>query len=95
MLYLKRFKTGFLETQQCNYYKYSKVSIDSLTEGIEITKTNLLDTGRKLNLHKTFKRRPGRRLNLLCRFDLRPVSRKKMHENFITAVYNATKNVGV
>ena len=32
-----------------------------------------VDTGRKLNLHKTFRRRPGRLLNVLCRFNLRPV----------------------
>ena len=34
-----------------------------------------LDTGRKLNAHKTFRRRPGRLLNVLCTFNLRPVSR--------------------
>ena len=31
-----------------------------------------VDTGRKLNVHKTFKRRPGRLLNVLCTFSLRP-----------------------
>ena len=31
-------------------------------------------TGRKLNVHKTFRRRPGRLLNVLCTFNLRPVS---------------------
>ena len=30
--------------------------------------------GRKLNLHKTFTRRPERLLNVLCTFNLRPVS---------------------
>ena len=34
----------------------------------------LVDTGRKLNVHKTFRRRPGRPLNVLCTFNLRPVS---------------------
>ena len=34
-----------------------------------------LDAGRKLNVHKTFRRRPGRLLNVLCTFNLRPVSR--------------------
>ena len=34
-----------------------------------------LDTGRKLNVHQTFRRRPGRLLNVLCTFNLRPVSR--------------------
>ena len=33
-----------------------------------------VDTGRKLNEHKTFRRRPGRFLNALCTFNLRPVS---------------------
>ena len=32
------------------------------------------DTGRKLNVHKTFRGRPGRLLNVLCTFNLRPVS---------------------
>ena len=35
-----------------------------------------VDTGRKLNVHKTFRRRPGRAgrfLNVLCTFNLRPV----------------------
>ena len=31
-------------------------------------------TGRKLNAHKPFRRRPGRYLNLLCTFNLHPVS---------------------
>ena len=34
----------------------------------------IVDTGRKLNIHKTFRRRPGRLLNVLCTFNLRPVS---------------------
>ena len=32
-----------------------------------------VDTGRKLNVHKTFRRRLGRLLNVLCTFNLRPV----------------------
>ena len=32
-----------------------------------------LDTGRKLNVHNTFRRRPGRLLNVLCTFNVRPV----------------------
>ena len=39
---------------------------------------NPIDTVRKLNVHKTFRRRPGRLLNVLCRFNLRPVSREKV-----------------
>ena len=33
-----------------------------------------VDTERKLNVHKTFRRRRGRLLNVLCTFNLRPVS---------------------
>ena len=33
-----------------------------------------VDTERKLNVRKTFRRRPGRLLNVLCTFNLRPVS---------------------
>ena len=36
------------------------------------------DTERKLNLHKTFRRRPGRLLNVLCTLNLRPVSADAM-----------------
>ena len=36
-----------------------------------------VDTGRKLNIQKTFRRRPGRLLNVLCTFRLRPVSTGK------------------
>ena len=32
-----------------------------------------VDAGRKLNVHKTFRRRPGRLLNVLCTFNLRSV----------------------
>ena len=34
-----------------------------------------LDTGCKLNVHKTFRGRPGRLLNVLCTFNLHPVFR--------------------
>ena len=33
-----------------------------------------VNTGRKLNVHKIFRRRPGRLLNVLWTFNLRPVS---------------------
>ena len=33
-----------------------------------------VDTGRKLDVNKTFRRRPGRLLNVLCTSNLRPVS---------------------
>ena len=33
-----------------------------------------VDTGRKLDVHETFRRRPRRLLNVLCTLSLRPVS---------------------
>ena len=33
-----------------------------------------VDTGRKLKVQKTFRRRPGRLLNAFCTFNLRAVS---------------------
>ena len=52
-----------------------------------------VDTGRKLNVHKTFRRRPGRLLNALCTLSLRPVSTglyqplpKKLYQ-FITNLF--------
>ena len=36
--------------------------------------THPVDTGRKLIVHKTFRRRPGHLLNVLCMFNLRPAS---------------------
>ena len=37
---------------------------------IKCIATNPVDTGRKLNIHKTFRRRPGRLLNVLCTFKM-------------------------
>ena len=44
---------------------------------VKIMSKNPLDTGLKLNVHKTFRRRPGRLLNVLCTFNLLPVSTGK------------------
>ena len=38
------------------------------------TKLRPVDTGRKLNVHKAFRRRPGSLLNVLYTFNLRPAS---------------------
>ena len=40
-----------------------------------LKKSYPIDTGRKLNVDKTFRRRPGRLLNVLCTFNLRTVSK--------------------
>ena len=42
-----------------------------------MTEGNPVDTGRKLNVHKTFRRLSGRLLNVLCTFNLRSVSTGK------------------
>ena len=43
---------------------------------------NPVDTGCKLNVHKTFRRRPWRLLNVLCTFNLRLVSMGKYYMRF-------------
>ena len=49
-----------------------KLSSLRLTLSVGFKNTNPIDTGRKKNVHKTFRRRPGRFLNVLCTFSLRP-----------------------
>ena len=53
-----------------------------------------LDTGRKLNVHKTFRRRPGRLLNVLCTFNLHPESRGYSFKNsrFQICIYKPVKH---
>ena len=43
---------------------------------VKVVSTPLIpvETGRKFNVYKTFRRRPGRLLNVLCTLNLRPVS---------------------
>ena len=41
-----------------------------------------MDTGRKLNVDKTFKRRTGRLLKVLCAFSLHPVSTELLRDGF-------------
>ena len=41
---------------------------------LEIIFSYAVDTGRKLNVHKKFRRRPGRVLKVLCTSNLHPVS---------------------
>ena len=53
---------------------FVREDIPSKLVDIENSLSDPIDTGRKLNVHKTFRRRPGRLLNVLCTFNLRPVS---------------------
>ena len=46
----------------------------SLLDPSTVTGCYPVDTRRKLNVNKTFRRRPGHLLNVLCTFNLRPVS---------------------
>ena len=57
-------------------------------------RTHPVDTGRKLNAHKTFRRRPGRLLNVvLVTFNLRPVSTGHLFckTSFVTTTEIRTK----
>ena len=67
-------------TVQINEYQSRQlqlhISIYTVFFNITLPKSthNPVDTGRKLNVHKTFRKRPRRLLNVLCTFNLRPVS---------------------
>ena len=50
------------------FAKFSAINIFSADSAIG------RDTGRKVNVHKTFRGRLGRLLNVLCTFSLRPAS---------------------
>ena len=57
-----------------------------------------VDTGCKLNVHKTFRGRPGRLLNILCTFNLRPVStgsRPQTYERASNTSSKTTRNAAV
>ena len=58
-----------------------QVSITSTFPWCAVTRrtstVNLVDTGRKLNVHKTIRTYPGHLLNVVCTFNLRPVSTGK------------------
>ena len=43
-------------------------------------------TGRKLNVHKTFRKRPRRLLNVLCAFNLRPVSAGELRQESLEII---------
>ena len=59
-----------------------------------------VDTGRKLNVNKTFGRRPGRLLNVLFTFNLRLVSTGEEHSilklsHFLSEVQTFNRSVSV
>ena len=56
---------SFLCSKICIMFKDSEIK--------KAKKCSPVDTGRKLNVHKMFRRRPGRLLKVLCMFNLRPV----------------------
>ena len=64
------FKNLFTIEYGLSYSTYQKKS-----RGVKIIGISPLGTGCKLNVHKTFRRRPGRLLNVLCTLSLHPVSR--------------------
>ena len=52
----------------------SRLNYEELQTVLCKVETIPIETGRKLNVHKTFRSRPERLLNVLCTFSLRPVS---------------------
>ena len=55
------------------YFQVFWIVAEEYLESCQVSKIPV-DTGRKLNVYKTFRRCPGRLLNVLCTFNLRPVS---------------------
>ena len=53
--------------------EYYSLVLSTLTRMISDRSSHPVDTGRKLNVHKTLRRRPGRQVNVLCTLNLRPV----------------------
>ena len=74
------FETLPIPQENSSYLTTFKLPKFLLTHYLHLSKTNIknpIDTGRKLNVYKTFRRRPGRLLNVLSTFNLRPVSTGK------------------
>ena len=61
--------------EYCCYDYFSTFSVTITISSICSFLAQPLDTRRKLNVHKTFRRRPRRLLNVLCVFNLCPVFR--------------------
>ena len=55
-------------------FTWSRTNSQEIVNFVSIVGPHPLDTGRKLNVHKTFRRCPGRFMNVLRTFNLRPVS---------------------
>ena len=49
-----------------------------------------VDTERKLNVYKTFRRRPGRLLSVLCTFNLRSVPERKLNVHVVTYILTSS-----
>ena len=83
--------------------KMNKKGNQKLSKGVPLGKQlfkvkvndNPLNTGRKLNARKTFKRHPGRLLSVLCTFKLGPVSRRRRCSNGIIFDFGQIFDQGV
>lgn len=56
---------------------WNSLTASSATNSAFMTDHYSLDTKRRVNVHKTFRRYSGRPLIFLCTFNLRPVTQKK------------------
>ena len=78
MFFLCIWESKCSKLRNWKYYQFSCISKSAYEKSAEnsvFSDHHLpVDTGRKLNVHKTLRRRPGRLLNVLCTFILRPVS---------------------
>ena len=70
----KKWSPQLFVTSELWWLNYDFVTILPHTIIFKRRKLIPVDTERKLNVHKTLRRRPERLLNVLCTFNLRPVS---------------------
>ena len=68
------FMTWQTYEQWINKQKYFNAYLLLIRNNVRMCNHHPVDTRRKLNVHKAFRRRPGRLLNVLYAFNLRPVS---------------------
>ena len=61
---------------------------------LKIHRKGPVEIGRKLKVHKTFRRRPRRLLNVLCTFNLRPASTGILVADESAKLYGLVGDVG-
>ena len=83
LVFFNKFSVYNRYQENCEHYGFKKICWLLITwKPIKFHEAISLDTGRKLNEHKTFRKPPGPFLNVLYTFNLGTVSSQKMSVNF-------------